>query len=196
MFRLARALLCAALVLGCAVSASDDRVGAQDQNVRAVADDVVVALAKHDMARVATFTHPARGLRFSPYPYVDTTSDRLVAANDVAKLWEAPAIERWGSFDGSGEPITLAYPAYHAKFVYDVDFLHAPRVAVDSQPIGRGNSTNTIADVYRGASVVEYHIPGRDPALSGMDWRSLWLVFERQQSRWYLVGVVHGAWTI
>jgi hypothetical protein len=102
----------------------------------------------------------------------------------------------WGAFDGSGEPIDLPYSAYHAKFVYDVDFQHAPRVAVDSLPIGHGNTTNNIADVYRGASIVEYHFPGRDPAMNGMDWRSLWLAFEPKQSRWYLVGIIHGAWTI
>jgi len=186
------ALLCFAVALGCAES----RVPTPDQNVRTVADDVVVALANHDMARISTFADPTLGVRFSPYPYVDTTTDRVVAAKDVANLWQAPAVEHWGSFDGSGEPITLAYPAYHAKFVYDVDFRHAPRIAVDSQPIGRGNSTNNIGDVYPGASVVEYHIPGRDADSSGMDWRSLWLVFEPRESRWYLVGVVHGAWTI
>jgi len=186
------ALLCFAVALGCA----DRRVPTPDQNVRTVADDVVVALANHDMPRLATLTDPTLGVRFSPYPYVDTTSDRVVYAKDVAKLWQAPAAEHWGSFDGSGEPITLAYPAYHAKFVYDVDFQHAPQIVVDSEPIGRGNTTNNIADVYRGASVVEYHIPGRDAESSGMDWRSLWLVFEPRDARWYLVGVVHGAWTI
>jgi hypothetical protein len=168
----------------------------QEPDIRTVADDVTVALATHDMPRLATYVHPTRGVRFSPYPYVDTTADRVVAAKDIATLWPSTSAERWGSFDGSGEPILLAYPAYHAKFVYDVDFQHATRVAVDSQPMGHGNATNNIADVYRGASVVEYHVPGRDPAMSGMDWRSLWLVFERERARWYLVGIVHGAWTI
>jgi hypothetical protein len=165
-------------------------------DVRAAADQLVDALARHDMAAVAAFVASGRGVRFSPYAYVDTTSDRVVAAKDVADLWASTDSARWGSYDGSGEPILLPYAAYHAKFVYDVDFQHAPRVAVDSQPIGRGNSTNNIADVYRGASIVEYHWPGRDPGMSGMDWRSLWLVFTREQSRWHLVGIVHGAWTI
>ena len=30
----------------------------------------------------------------------------------------------------------------------------------------------------------------------GMDWRSLWLVFEKLGAEWFLVGVVHGSWTI
>lgn len=158
--------------------------------------DVVAALAAHDMARVASFVDPAGGVRFSPYPYVDTTADRVVRARDVAGLWTARDTARWGSYDGSGEPILLPYRAYHAKFVYDVDFAHAPRTAVDSLPMGTGNATNNIRAVYPGASVVEYHWPGTDPSMHGMDWRSLWLVFERGQARCPLVGVVHGAWTI
>lgn len=148
------------------------------------------------MERVSGFAHPAHGVRFSPYAYVDTTGDHVVAATDVAGLWTNAAPVVWGAFDGTGDPIRLPYADYHRKFVYDVDFLHAPQIAVDSQPIGRGNTINNIADVYRGASIVEYHWPGRDPSLSGMDWRSLWIVLEPEGSQWRLVGIVHGAWTI
>src|SRR5690348_4943062 len=152
------------LTLTCAASSPDDRVAGSPPDVRTAANDVVAALASHNMPRVAELTHPTRGVRFSPYPFVDTTTDRVVAARDVATLWNEATPAHWGSFDGSGEPIRLAYPAYHAKFVYDADFQHAPRVAVDSQPIGRGNTTNNVRDVYQGASVVEYYIPGRDPS--------------------------------
>jgi hypothetical protein len=158
--------------------------------------DVIRALAEHDMPRVASFVDPAGGVRFSPYPYVDTTADRVIRARDISALWTARDTARWGSYDGSGEPILLPYSAYHAKFVYDVDFAHAPRVAVDSLPMGTGNATNNIRAVYRGAAVVEYHWPGTDPSMHGMDWRSLWLVFARDGSRCSLVGIVHGAWTI
>lgn len=190
------ALALIGLAAACTRSSSDKPPATIADDVRATAQQVVVALSAHDMARVASFVHPTRGLRFSPYPYVDTTNDRIVSARDVATLWLSADSTRWGSYDGSGEPIVLPYSAYHAKFVYDVDFQHAPRVVIDSQPLGRGNATNNLAEVYRGASIVEYHWPGKDPAANGMDWRSLWLAFERDQARWYLVGVVHGAWTI
>lgn len=196
MSRLGRVLLLVATAIGCSGSPADKRLATAGADVRETAQQVVIALATHDLARVASFVDPTRGLRFSPYPFVDTTGDRVVTAHDVATLWNRADSTHWGSYDGSGEPILLPYSAYHAKFVYDADFQHAPRVAVDSQPIGRGDATHNLAAVYRGASVVEYHVPGKDPAMSGMDWRSLWLVFERRQTRWYLVGIVHGAWTI
>jgi hypothetical protein len=193
--RAIRTLALAMAAAACSKSSSNERSPIGAGGVRATAQQVVVALAAHDMARVASFVDPARGLRFSPYAYVDTTADRVVAARDVATLWSNADSTRWGSYDGSGEPIVLPYSAYHAKFVYDADFQHAPRVAVDSLPIGHGNTTNNIATAYRGASIVEYHWPGT-ATTSGMDWRSLWLVFHRDQSRWYLIGIVHGAWTI
>jgi hypothetical protein len=193
-FRSIALVLCAA-VTACGASASNDRV-ALASNACPPGNEVVRALADHDMARVAAFVSPARGLRFSPHAYVDTTADRVLAAPDVAGLWTARDTVQWGSYDGTGDPILLPYAAYHAKFVYDVDFAHAPRIAVDSAPMGTGNTTNNIKSVYPGASVVEYHWPGRDSTLHGMDWRSLWLVFERGNERCSLVGIVHGAWTI
>jgi hypothetical protein len=193
--RLAVVACAIATVIGCAASSPDgERSAATD--VRATATAIVAALSTHDMTRVASFVDPALGVRFSPYPYVDTTSDRVVPASDVAALWERRDTTLWGSYDGTGDPIRLPYAAYHAKFVYDLDFLHAPRVAVDSQPMGRGNAINNIASAYPGATIVEYHWPGKDPSLGGMDWRSLWLVLRRTGERWYLVGIVHGAWTI
>jgi len=186
--------LVAALGAACAESSADSVV--ERPSPRASADSIVAALSTHDMRRLSVFAHPTRGVRFSPYAYVDTTSDHVVAAGDVAGLWADAAPVVWGAFDGTGDPIRLTYADFHRKFVYDADFLHAPSVAVDSQPIGRGNTTNNIVEVYPGASIVEYHWPGRDPSLSGMDWRSLWIVLEPDGNRWRLVGVVHGAWTI
>ena len=142
--RVGRVLLLVAIATGCSGSPADKRLATAGDDVRGTAQQVVVALATHDLARVASFVDPTRGLRFSPYPFVDTTSDRVVTAHDVATLWSRADSTHWGSYDGSGEPILLPYSAYHAKFVYDADFQHAPHVAVDSQPIGRGNATHNL----------------------------------------------------
>ncbi|HEY4302936.1 MAG TPA: hypothetical protein VGM82_00605 [Gemmatimonadaceae bacterium] len=181
------------LVVWIVLATSCDKAATND-DVRATAQQVVAALATHDMAGVASVVDSARGLRFSPYAFVDTTSDHVVDVRDVATLWGKADSLKWGVYDGSGEPIILPYSSYHTKFVYDVDFMRAPRIVVDSAPIGRGNTTNNIAAVYRGASVVEYHLP-TDSTNDPMTWRSLWLVFTKTRTRWSLIGVVHGAWT-
>lgn len=43
---------------------------------------------------------------------------------------------------------------------------------------------------------VEYHFPGFEKKYEGKDWKSLRLVFEKKNDRWYLVGIVHDQWTI
>lgn len=147
------------------------------------------------MARLAAFVHPAKGVRFSPYGYVDTASDLRFTAAEVARLRNDDRARLWGSFDGSGDPMQLTFADYHRRFVYDFDFLRAPKVAVDSAPMGTGNSLDNRRQVYPMASIVEYHSPGVDPQHGEMDWRSLWLVLERVGNEWFLVGVVHGSWT-
>ncbi len=83
-----------------------------------------------------------------------------------------------------------------AEFILDADFASAPRTAVN-QIIGRGNSVINLDTAYAGATFVEFHFPGFDPALEGMDWKSLRLILKpRREGGWWLVGVVHDGWTI
>ena len=43
--------------------------------VLAVSKKVVMALKQKDMKRLATFVHPARGVRFSPFAYINKSED-------------------------------------------------------------------------------------------------------------------------
>ena len=160
------------------------------------AKSVLAALRAHDMVAVSAFVDPTKGLRFSPYAHVDNKTDRLIKKDRVKSLWNTKVVSVWGTHDGSGAPLRLTYPEYHKAFVNDVNFSKAPKVAYNAAPLGTGNTPNNIAELYPDAIVVEYHVPGVDPKLDGMDWKSLWLVFEKKGTTWYLVGLVHGAWTI
>ena len=53
-----------------------------------------------------------------------------------------------------------------------------------------------LTDVYTDCRFVDFCYPSIDPAYGGADWQSLRLVFQDQNDRWYLVGIVHGEWTI
>ncbi|MEI8091095.1 MAG: hypothetical protein WCG98_02340 [bacterium] len=55
---------------------------------------------------------------------------------------------------------------------------------------------STINTFYANYQIKEYHFTGFDPQYSGMDWKSLWLVFGEENGIWKLVGVVHGQRTI
>ena len=156
----------------------------------------IAALKAHDMMALSNIAHPQKGIRFTPYTRVDAKVDRLFTKRQVRDLWTNKALFVWGSHDGTGSPIRLTFPEYYKAFVYDYDFSGAPRIAYDAEPMGTGNSVNNIRQAYAGAIVVEYHVPGLDPKYGGMDWRSLWLVFEKSGAEWLLTGVVHGSWTI
>jgi hypothetical protein len=156
---------------------------------------VVDALKAKDGAKVATFAHPDKGVRFSMYPFVRTDTDVVLKAADLAIAFTDPKVRLWGVTDGKGEDFRVTFADYYPKFVYDVDFAKAPDVAYN-RAIGTGNSTDNSATAYPDAIMVEFHYSGFDPQYSGMDWRSLRLFFEQKNGAWYLVGIVHAQWTI
>jgi hypothetical protein len=168
------------------------REGIPDDFAR-VADEVVGALRARDMGTVSGRVHPTRGVRLSPYAYVDST-DVVLDKDEVTTEWKAGRVRVWGSFDGSGDPIQLTFRDYVARFVYDVDFATAQVVAFDRE-VGVGNTTSNIAEAYPDAHFVEYHFPGFDPQYDGMDWRSLRIVLVREAGVVHLVGLVHAEWT-
>ena len=175
------------------------QVGWTDEAIVIRATAIIQAIKNTDLARLSELVHPSKGVRFSPYTYVRTEAeadpDLVFSAAKVASLATDQTVYRWGWFDGSGDPIDMTFEAYWARFIYDADFWQPHAVGYD-EVIGAGNTINNIAQVYPQASVIEYHFTGFDPQYGGLDWRSLRLVLEGSGGLWYLVGVVHGEWTI
>jgi hypothetical protein len=162
--------------------------------VREAADQALDALAGPDLPRLAALAHPDRGVLFSPYAYVEPGEAVVLTPAELLSLEGADPVRSWGWTDGSGEPIQLTFQAYHGEYIHDRDFRAAPRVSVDER-MGVGTTVDNIAQQFPGATTVEYHIPGVDPTLEGMDWASLRLVLIQEEERWWLVAVVHDQWT-
>lgn len=158
------------------------------------ATNVVNALQKHDLTAIAELVHPQWGLRFSPYAFVHET-DLFFSKVQIPGLLEDITIYQWGTYDGSGEPISLDFPEYFDEFVYNVDFANPEMIGYNKE-IGTGNVPNNISDFFPGAEFVEYHFSGFDPQYGGMDWQSLRLVFIKEKGQYFLVGIVHAQWTI
>lgn len=163
--------------------------------LRLRADEIVAALEARDGARLAESTHPAKGVRFSPYPYVQTDSDVVIPRDGMRRIYSDSTVRLWGYRDGSGDPIRVSFADYAKRFVYDVDFVNAPQRRINREPIRPSNALFNLRAAYPGAHWVEYHFPGFDEKYEGMDWRSLWLVLEQVGADFFLVGVVHGSWT-
>lgn len=156
------------------------------------ASEVVVALRDRDMAVLSAMAHPTKGIRFSPYAYADPRGDQRLTAEELRRALADPATRTWGSYDGIGGPIDLAFAQYFARFVYDRDFAAAPEIAYN-RAIGSGNTIDNSAEMYPDAIMVEYHFPSSQDTL---DWKSLRLLFEELDGAWYLVAIIHAEWTI
>lgn len=172
---------------------------ATDQEQLAIVEEFALQIAyllkKEDMVELAKYVHPQKGVRFTPYGYVDVEEDLVFSATEVKQLMEDATIYEWGTFDGKGTPIEMTYSEYHSRFVYDEDYVNAKHISVNER-LGQGNSLDNSKEVYPEGTMVEFHFEGFDPEFEGMDWRSLRLVFEEGENSWLLIGVIHDEWTI
>ena len=176
------------------------QVGDTGDDLAARTAQAVLALRDHDMDQVASLVHPVKGVTFSPYTYVrglqgaPGQADLVFNRDQVRGLWTDPTVYLWGMYAGSGEPIEMTFAAYYQRFVYDVDFAQPDAVGF-GETIGQGSTINNIPSVFPESTTVEYHFEGFDPQYSGLDWRSLRLVWEMSDGTWYLVAIVHDEWT-
>ena len=191
----AAVFLAAGMLLRCLpVRAADPVPAGTRRAVVRRSGEVVAALRARDMARLSRFVHPGKGLRFSPYVYVQRDSDRIFTRAQVARLARDPKRYTWGAYDGSGEPIRMTFPEYHKRFVYDNDYARAGEINVNTVK-RRGNTVNNLRSVYPRSIAVEFFVPGTGEQ-KDHNWGSLWLVWQKKGAVWYLVGIAHDAWTI
>jgi len=157
---------------------------------------VVKALKNGDIETLAAWAHPEKGVRFSPYAYIDAENDLTFKREELKGLMEDPTVRTWGTAAGSGDPIELTFADYYERFVYDANFAEDADVA-ENEILGHSTTANNVFEAYPKEThdFVEYHIDGVDPANEGMDWRSLRLVFEKAGDDRALVGIVHDQWT-
>jgi len=169
--------------------------GYKDSSLLSRTIKAVELIKEKDMEGLSEYVHPTKGLRFSPYAFVDVKTDQVFTKEEVAKLGEDTEVYTWGNFDGSGDPIKMNFNDYYNRFVYDKDFAN-PHIIGNNTEVGKGNTINNIHDVYTEGHFIEFHFTGFEDQYEGLDWRSLILVFEQHEGQWYLVGIVHNEWTI
>lgn len=157
--------------------------------------EVIDLIEDMNMSDLDVYVHPSKGVRFTPYDYVDLQNDIVIQAAQFQNLVNSPVVNNWGEFDGTGDPIDMTFDDYYDRFIYDVDFAN-PEMIGNNYKIGTGNIINNVDTEYPNGQFVEFHFTGFDPQYNGMDWRSLKLVFEDHNGAWHLVGIIHGEWTI
>jgi len=172
-----------------------DQEGLPPTSLEAAAT-VMKALKNGNMDQLAAWAHPDKGIRFSPYAYVDTKTDLVFTRDELKEAMEDSTKRVWRTFAGSGDLIEMTYAEYFKQFVYDADFVGKAEISLN-KGLGQGTTINNLNEIYPEDSYdfVEYHIAGIDPAVEGMDWSSLRLVFEKNGQDRALVGIIHDQWT-
>jgi hypothetical protein len=167
---------------------------ATETTLRARAADAVSALRDKDFAKLAAAAHPDKGVRFSPYAFVNLQRDVVLPAATLGQGFAHRQRYLWGHTDGQGLPMDWMLEEYYTRHLWNKDYSKAPTVVLDKRT-GMGNATDNSAQAYPGARIVEYHQPSTDPNTT-LDWGSLRLVFEERAGAWLLVGVISDRWTI
>lgn len=166
----------------------------KDSLLLATGNKILQALKNKHYDSISHFIAPGDSVHLSPYGFIGSGEQSLPARGWLILL-KNNAKMNWGTYDGSGDPINLSLKEYINKFVYNADFLHAEKTAVDSF-IKTGNSLNNLKKIYPDSRFIEYHFSGFDNKYGGMDWTSLRLVFKERDGRYYLQAIVHDQWTI
>lgn len=161
--------------------------------LQAKALTIAQLLKDEDMTQLAPHVHPVQGVRFSPYYYIDNTH-KVVSAAALPGLLADNTVYFWGIQDGSGFNIDETPQDYYDRYVNARDFT-APDQIVYNTVVSRGNMINNIPNFYTSGTFVELYLDGIDPQYGGMDWRSLYLIFELYNGDYYLVGIANGEWT-
>ena len=157
---------------------------------------VVTLLKNREMIKLASLVHPEKGIRFSPYAYVDIHSDLVFSPEKIKNFFENSKEYVWGYYDHNGMSIRMKTSEYFNNYIFDSDYSTADEVNYNAT-IGRSLTVSNIFEVYPRSIVVEY---GKGQPSSIADngvWKSIRLVFEKKEDgKFYLVGLLHDQWKI
>lgn len=166
-----------------------------DTSLSEVSGQILRLIKTENYDSLVLYFHPEKGVRFSPYAFIDTTEHLRFSSSEFTSALATGEVLHWGAFDGSNAPIDMDIPTYFKRFVYDADFLHAEETNLN-RSVAKGNSLHNMLQVFPEASYTESYFSGFEEKYDGMDWRALSLVFEQVEGHYRLIAVVHDAWTI
>lgn len=166
-----------------------------EQKVLVASKNVINALSSRDYQKLEGLVSED-GLSLNFYPRLDLEKN-LIPKKEVSLIPKDLMVYLWGYTDGKGDPVNLTRAQFLTSYIYSnsVDYLKAPQIAIN-KPLGKGNSINTLDKDVNGRTYVAYHFPGFDPKYGGMDWTTLYIVFDSENGQYKLRGIAEDNWTI
>ncbi len=165
----------------------------KEEQLVAAGKEVLKAIAAKDFVTLATLTS-TEGLSLNEIPNLDFSVSNL-PQSQIQQIPTDTETFMWGYTDGKGDEIELTRKEYFEKYLFNHDYLNAPVIAVN-ETLGRGNSMNTIVTDSTGRNFVAFHFAGFNPTYEGMDWTTLYLVFDLEGGKYKLRGIAKDNWTI
>ncbi len=157
------------------------------------AQAAVEAMRTGKAQALARFIHPGKGVRFSPYAFVQPMTDIAFTQAQLVEAASSSEKLRWGTDYATSQPLEMPFAEYFKRYVYDKDYAAAQRVGFN-QAIGSGSMIQNHNEMYPEAVSVEYYVPepGAVPGnATARNFKSLRLLFEHSDDQWWLVGIVH-----
>ncbi len=163
------------------------------KGLHTTAVDVLTALKNNDEKKLITLMSKD-GIRFSPYNYVSDL-DIVMTQTNIKDITDSKKTqERWYK-DWTGEPISMNFQDYRKRYIYDAKFM-TDGVSYLNTKVQRWTVLNNIYDIYSGDTILEYYIPGTSKLYEGMDWKSLTIIFSKENKLRKIKGIVHWERTI
>jgi hypothetical protein len=158
---------------------------------------VVTLLAHADYAALGAHTCAPGGLAFAPYARnLEVLAPVRLTADEVQQFAQSQSKRVWGRYDGTGAPIELTPMAYHAEFIYDVDYRKRARVSVRTpSQLSADADLSALASAFPQAGLVIYRDPG-SPRNAYKDARELIMVVRASGKQWCLQALAHSEDTI
>ena len=156
------------------------------------ATEILHAIHDRNMALLSNYVHIEKGLLLSPYYSV---SDNTVAfeKNEIQTLLEDETEYLWG-YEEANTEIKLTPSAYFEKHLQVERFFNSDEVFVEHQN-QQVDPSYYLKGVFPDSKIVEFYHAGTEK-YSGMDWRSINLVFEQNTNgMWRLVAIVNNRFT-
>lgn len=172
---------------------SSETPASKNEKVIAASQKVLEALAAKDYTKLAELSSK-EGLSLNEIPNLDFKSKDITKA-EISGIPNDNTVFLWGYTDGKGDEINLTRKAFIESYIYNHDYAHAPFKAVN-ETLGRGNSLNTIKADSVGREFAAFHFAGFNPTYEGMDWTTIYLVFDLEGGEYKLRGIAKDNWTI
>ncbi len=170
-------------------------VQSKEQKLISTSREVLTALKNKDYNKLETLSSKD-GLSFNEYPDSLDLNKNDIGKSAISEIPTNTIKYMWGYTDGKGDEIRLTVSDYISKWIYNRDYINAPKIVVNQIAYPQGNTPNNIATYSQGRNYVAFHFDGFDPKYGGMDWTTIYLIFDEENGNYMLRGIVKANWTI